>query len=165
MRENEIRSLPENLFGTELIFITSTLLFFCADDVTGLRKAIFWAENQLEKATTPNLVGIDVQMNQISSFENTTFLNLKMMTHLLLNDNLIEEIPDYSFQDLGSLQELHLQNVSYNCGPVNDSSQLQIPRCKNSLKHRIDCKISHDWLYLVCKQLRKFISKETISRA
>lgn len=33
------------------------------------------------------------------------------MTHLLLNDNLIEEIPDYSFQDLGSLQELHLQNV------------------------------------------------------
>ena len=34
------------------------------------------------------------------------------MTHLLLNDNLIEEIPDYSFQDLGSLQELHLQNVS-----------------------------------------------------
>ena len=67
--------------------------------------------NQLKKASTPNLVGIDVQKNQISSFENSTFLNLKTMTHLLLNDNLIEEIPDYSFQDLGSLQELHLQNV------------------------------------------------------
>ena len=51
-------------------------------------------------------------MNQISSFENSTFLNLKTMTHLLMNDNLIEKIPDYSFQDLGSLQELHLQNVS-----------------------------------------------------
>ena len=68
--------------------------------------------NQLKKASTPNLIGIDVQKNQISSFENSTFLNLKTMTHLLLNDNLIEEIPDYSFQDLGSLQELHLQNVS-----------------------------------------------------
>ena len=67
--------------------------------------------NQLKKASTPNLIGIDVQKNQISSFENSTFLNLKTMTHLLLNDNLIEEIPDYSFQDLGSLQELHLQNV------------------------------------------------------
>ena len=70
-------------------------------------------ENQLKKAETPNLIGIDVQMNQISSFENSTFLNLKTMTHLLMNDNLIEKIPDYSFQDLGSLQELHLQNVSF----------------------------------------------------
>ncbi len=51
-------------------------------------------------------------MNQISSFENSTFLNLKTMTHLLLGDNLIEEIPEYSFRDLGSLQELYLQNVS-----------------------------------------------------
>ena len=35
------------------------------------------------------------------------------MTHLLMNDNLIEKIPDYSFQDLESLQELDLQNVSF----------------------------------------------------
>ena len=92
------------------------------------------SENQLIKASTPNLIGIDIQMNQISSFENSTFLNLKTMTHLLLGDNLIEAIPDYSFQDLGSLQELHLQNVS--CQKTQNQDLKK--------NHRIDCEILRD---------------------
>ena len=156
MRENEIRSLPENLFGTELIFIVEKVSLVCSrSNLWTTRPKNNEVENQLKKAETPNLIGIDVQMNQISSFENSTFLDLKTMTHLLMNDNLIEKIPDYSFQDLGSLQELHLQNVSFHF----------FSDIENKTKfYRIAWEILPDWIWLVCKRLRKFISKEIIYR-
>ena len=61
---------------------------------------------------SPKLEQVNLKKNKIKSFTNTTFSGLAFITKIDLEDNQIEHIPAFSFNDTVNLEELILYKVS-----------------------------------------------------